>query len=331
MTIEIDALYFMLVVEAFLIILVAMVVLARRQARYKALYEKAVSGGEVAVKEGPVEIVEKPVSVPEREPEPEPELKPAPEPELEPEQIKEGPVIESVPASAPEPGPEPAALEVEAEKEGPEKEEDLDWGDAFAEQAAAPGGGEAVSVDDLLAGQEEASGDNRQTASTLHKVVKFQKQKIVDLMGYKDLFESAQKKLKSILKTYEDVQERFSTLTAWLPDNEELKAATEQVIGNNSELSGFVTTIEKSSSALAEQFGSWDEQLNGLMQQGGVEGEVDEAVYSGILKEKEDLVAKIKEFEELLKEKADKVAKVEAQYEDLENEYMTLYRQQQGQ
>lgn len=313
MTIEIDALYFMLVVEAFLILLVAMILLARKQARYKALYEKAVSGQELGVKEEPVAITEK--SAPASEPEPQPEIEPEPE-------------------------PEPVAITVESETEEPKKEEsEPDWGDAFSEQGVVASEGETLSKEPAPEEQPEvqAGSDDKQAAAVnLHKVVKFQKKKIIDLMGYKDLFESAQKKLKSILKNYEDVQERFSTLATWLPDNEELKAATEQVIGNNSDLSGFVATIEKSSAALSEQFGSYDEQLNELMQQSDAAGEagvaeVDEGVYKDILKEKEELVAKVKEFEDMLKEKADKVAQVEAQYEDLENEYMTLYRQQQQQ
>ncbi|MBF0329205.1 MAG: hypothetical protein HQL10_08600 [Nitrospirae bacterium] len=334
MTIEIDALYFMLVVEAFLIILVAMTLLARKHAKYKALYEKIVSGQEVAVSEYSAPILEKPVSVPEPE---KTEAQPVAEPEPEPEPIA---VSEPEPEPQPQPEPEPDAISVEPEAEEPKKDEDLDWGDAFAEQAATKTA-DTINIDDIMSQEpaseeqpevNEGSDEKQEPTAGLHKVVKFQKEKIIDLMGYKDLFESAQKKLKSILKNYEDVQERFTTLATWLPDNEELKAATEQVIGNNSDLSGFVNTIEKSTAVLAEKFGSYDEQLNELMQQSdaGVE-EVDEGVYKDILKEKEELLAKVKEFEDMLKEKASKVAEVEAQYEDLENEYMTLYRQQQQQ
>ena len=57
---------------------------------------------------------------------------------------------------------------------------------------------------------------------------------------------------------------------------------------------------------------------------------IDDVKYAEIVQEKEMLTARSKEFQEKLEDKDKNLEALQAQYEDLEKEYMVLYREQQA-
>lgn len=167
------------------------------------------------------------------------------------------------------------------------------------------------------------------SVSTLTEVVNLQKNKIAELMGYKDLFENAQKRLNSIQSTYVDLQKRIDELSldAQIP---ELQSEIMRFEANNNDLKAFMDVLDKENNKLAEQFIAWENKLAKLYKESQTGSSViDDAKYSELLEEKESLVRQIKEFEQKLQENMLTITDMQKQYEDLENEYMTLYRQQQ--
>lgn len=166
------------------------------------------------------------------------------------------------------------------------------------------------------------------SVSTLTEVVNLQKNKIAELMGYKDLFENAQKRLSSIQGTYVDLQQRIDELTAdaQMP---ELQSEIMRFEANNNDLKSFMEVLDKENNKLAEQFIAWENKLAKLYKESQAGSSIDDAKYSELLEEKERLVSQIKEFEQKLQENMLTISDMQKQYEDLENEYMTLYRQQQ--
>ncbi|MCX8070410.1 MAG: hypothetical protein N2738_07900 [Thermodesulfovibrionales bacterium] len=165
----------------------------------------------------------------------------------------------------------------------------------------------------------------------LKKVVDFQKEKIINLMCYKDILESAQKKLINIHTDYKDLEQRFTAIQNDIGENKEYELALEMFGENTKELREFIDALQSENDALLEKFNSWEGQLKDMwaesediaQQSGGADVEA-------LMAEKQEMMEKIKEFEEKIKEKTKQLEDAQAQYEDLENEYMTLYRQQQA-
>jgi len=165
----------------------------------------------------------------------------------------------------------------------------------------------------------------------LKKIVDFQKEKIVNLMCYKDILESAQKKLTNIHTDYEDLAQRFASLSEAMGSNKEFELALEMFGENTTELKDFIDALQNENETLLEKFNTWEGQLQGLWQESEeiVEGATSEDL-EAIAAEKNELLEKIREFEEKLKEKSKQLEEAQAQYEDLEKEYLVLYKQQQG-
>lgn len=178
---------------------------------------------------------------------------------------------------------------------------------------------------------EVANGSLTGKVRKLERIAEFQKSKIVDLMGYKDLFESAARRLTAIQESNAELQDKFRTLTESSDAGEESRAALATFESNNKGLNSFINVLSKENETLSEKFSSWQKQLDEMWEQSESGGEVDEGKYSELLKQKEELVSTLKEFEEKLQEKSKALEDMQKQYEDIESEYMILYKQQQQQ
>lgn len=164
----------------------------------------------------------------------------------------------------------------------------------------------------------------------LNQIVDFQKNKILDLMGYKDLMESASKKLTTLHQSNEEFTEKIRKLAEASPNKEDFTLSFASIEDNNNKMSSFISIMEKENTALSNKFVSWEENLKDLWEQAESGVEVDEGLYSEAVQGKDELVAKLKDFEEQFNEKVKTLSEMQQQYDDLETEYMVLYRQQQA-
>lgn len=158
----------------------------------------------------------------------------------------------------------------------------------------------------------------------LKSIVEFQKEKILHLMCYKDILDSAQNKLSHIHEGYQDLSQRFSAVAEAIGENKEFELALEMFGDNTKELEDFIDALKQENEALLEKFNQWEGQLKEMWESSQEIGASPAAINPA---EQAELLEKIKEFEEKLKEKTKQLEEAQAQYEDLEKEYMTLYRQ----
>jgi len=87
----------------------------------------------------------------------------------------------------------------------------------------------------------------------------------------------------------------------------------------------------KRKTALSTKFTKLEDELKNLWEEAEHTEGMDEGRYNELLKEKDDLISKLKEFEGKLQEKSSQFEDMQKQYEDIEKEYMILYKQQQEQ
>lgn len=169
----------------------------------------------------------------------------------------------------------------------------------------------------------------------LQRIINFQKGKIIDLMCYKDILEGAQRKLNVVQERYQGLKDRFVKLLGESAENKVLAEAMETFENNNNELSSYIEILGKENESLAEKFRLWEDELKQIWEEAEKSEIIDEGRYDEklgeIMHEKEELTARLKEFEDKLQEKTKVFEDMQKQYEDLEKEYMILYRQQQQQ
>ena len=181
--------------------------------------------------------------------------------------------------------------------------------------------GDAAEGDDSLLGR----------IGKLQRIVDFQKDKILDFMCYKDIFEGAEKKLTSIQQSNQDLQEKLKNLADSPENTEGLNDAINIFEKNNRDLEAFIKILEKENSSLSTKFSKLEGELKKLWEEAEHTEGMDEGKYNELLKEKDDLISKLKEFEGKLQEKSSQFEDMQKQYEDIEKEYMILYKQQQEQ
>ncbi len=210
----------------------------------------------------------------------------------------------------------------------PDTKEGVDTGEKDVQE------GEPLPIiDTAVKGQGDVlvSEDNEPAAGVnkLKKIVDFQKEKIINLMCYKDILESAQKKLTLIHGDYQDLSERFFNISEAVGSNKEFELALDMFGENTKELKDFIDALQHENESLLDKFNAWEGQLKGLWQESD---DLDAGAENldAVLAEKNEMIERIKEFEEKFKEKSKQLEEAQAQYEDLEKEYMTLYRQQQA-
>ncbi|MDX9714603.1 MAG: hypothetical protein RBT37_04145 [Dissulfurispiraceae bacterium] len=264
MVLEIDAIYFLVFVELFVLVSALLLFYFMRTIKLKKLVAAAS----------------------------------AIQPEYDSEQIEV--LTETQPA-------EPEAVLTEA-KEEPEPEP----APVIAEQEPLP---EQVKEDVEDVETDELPSD----ASRLRELLVYQKDIIVDLMGYKEILEGANKKLRSIMDLGGDIQEGVMMLLGSLPPSDEQTSTFKKFEQNEKDMDAVVKTIDKQNQALAEKFSDWDEKFKNLLN-----GEL------AVPAENKEMPAKISALEADIESKDNEIARLKQQYEGLEAEYLLLYRQHHG-
>lgn len=183
----------------------------------------------------------------------------------------------------------------------------------------------------------EAAGEDSLAVKVnkMHRIIDFQKGKILDLMCYKDVFDGAQGKLTSVQENFNSLKDRFVTLFGESPENKGLAETLETFESNNNELKSYMEILSKENENLNEKFKAWEGEVKKIWEEAedieGVSAGMDEGKYGELLQEREKLRLSLTEFEAKLQEKGKLLEDAQKQYEDLEKEYMVLYREQQKQ
>lgn len=236
---------------------------------------------------------------------------------------------------APEPAEDKPLREEPVEEKAVEeiKEEPQPEPEAAEGMTAQPE--EGMHMERQEEGTEVEDGDaSPLKVKKLQRMLKFQKEIILELMCYKEIFEGAHKKLSALKQTNSELQEKIGELAESGAGKEgflELQSALEN---NNLELEKFINILDKENAMLSNKFSEWENEFKRISEDAGDDGNVpgvDEGQYGELVKEKEILVVKVKEYEEKLQESVKQMGGLQSQYEDLEKEYMVLYRQQQQQ
>ena len=168
----------------------------------------------------------------------------------------------------------------------------------------------------------------------LQRMVNSQKSTIVDLMCYKDTFGGVRKRLALLQQNDNELEEKIRDLIKGGAEGAGYAETVAALEENNRELEKFIALIDREDERLTEKFQVWEEEFKRIsedLETGSATAAMDDAKYAEILQEKETLTARSKEFQEKLEEKDRNLEAMQAQYEDLEKEYMVLYRQQQAQ
>ncbi|MCE5313134.1 MAG: hypothetical protein LLF86_08300 [Nitrospiraceae bacterium] len=257
MVFEMDAIYFLVFIECFVVVFALFLFFFMRARKYKKLCSSV----------QPVE--QQPVAVPSEEIVVEPEA-PASEPE---------------PASVPE--PEPIAVQ---------------------EPVAAP---EPEPVSE----QDELPKD----VTRLRELVMYQKGMIVELMGYKEILDGANKKLGSIRDTGGDIQEGVMMLLGALPPSEEQTSTFKKFEQSDKDMDVVLKILEKENAAISSRFEEWDEKFKNLMS-----GELATPISN------DESSSRLAAAEAEIVKKDKEIADMKMQYEGLEAEYLQLYRQHHG-
>jgi hypothetical protein len=191
---------------------------------------------------------------------------------------------------------------------------------------------ETQSVTESLIEEEAQDEDTlKGKVRKMQRIINSQKGKILELMSYKDIFEGAQKRLLSLSAGFYELQDRFVKLSEQSPDNASISESLKLLDANNKELESYIDILSRENDNLSHKFQRWEEELKKMTEE-AVHGEyIEEGIQDRVSQEKEEMLAKIKEFDDKLKEKDNQLSGLQKQYEDIEKEYMILYRRQQQQ
>jgi hypothetical protein len=291
MTLTIDALYFLLLIEFALIIFIVSIYLFAKNRKHKRLYERA--SKDLSTARETIKNMEQATGA---------DIRQAAE-YFQQEGAQA--IIEQQKAGIAEMRQFVVESRIEKETE------------AATEEVAA----ETAEDEDTLKGK----------VRKMQRIIDSQKGKILELMCYKDIFEGAQKKLLSLSKSFQELRGRFVKLLEQSPDNDAISDSLKLLEVSNKELESYIDILNRENENLSRKFESWEEELKKITEEAEHREYIEEGMLNKIAQEKEEMLAKIKEFEGKLKEKDNQLLDLQKQYEDIEKEYMTLYRQQQQQ
>ncbi len=189
-------------------------------------------------------------------------------------------------------------------------------------------------VDSVLTESFEDGEESPNKLKRLQKMVNFQKKAILELMCYKDIFETARRRLDTLRESNYELQEKVRGLFEGGMEAVGTGEAMTAMENNNHEMEKFIAILDRENATLSGKFHIWEERFERIAVDAieePVTGAGGDAKYEEIRREKEELLAKVKEAGEILAEKEKNLEAMQLQYEDLEKEYMILYRQQQQQ
>ncbi|HKN19736.1 MAG TPA: hypothetical protein VJW95_08055 [Dissulfurispiraceae bacterium] len=163
----------------------------------------------------------------------------------------------------------------------------------------------------------------------LQRMVNSQKNTILGLMCYKDVFEGTRKRLAVLQHDNKELQDKIRDLIKGGAKGSGFEEAVAALEESDLDLEKYITVIDREDERLTEKFQVWEEEFKHISED--VEMSSDSAAsdavkYSWILQEKETLTASNKELQEKLEEKDKKLEEIQVGYADLEREYMILYR-----
>jgi len=189
-------------------------------------------------------------------------------------------------------------------------------------------------ADSVLTESFEDEEESPNKLKRLQRMVNFQKKAILELMCYKDIFETARGRLDTLRESNYELQEKVRGLFEGGMEGVGTGEAMTAMENNNHELEKFIAILDRENASLSGKFHIWEERFERIAVDAieePVTGVADDAKCEEKRQEKEELLAKVKEVEERLGEKDKNLEAMQIQYEDLEKEYMILYRQQQAQ
>ncbi len=215
---------------------------------------------------------------------------------------------------------------------GPAFPETLEENLMEQEQQPPQDSGPAEFVESLQPVDEEG-GAMPDQVKRLQRMVNYQKSTIVELMCYKDVFEGTRKRLAALQQDSNELQDKITDLIKGGAEGAGFTETLAALEKNNGELEKFITLIDREDERLTDKFKAWEEEFKLISEDMGTspdEAAIDDVKYAEIVQEKEMLTARSKEFQEKLEDKDKNLEALQAQYEDLEKEYMVLYREQQA-
>ncbi|HMK42683.1 MAG TPA: hypothetical protein VK445_00950 [Dissulfurispiraceae bacterium] len=206
-----------------------------------------------------------------------------------------------------------------------------------AEKSPAPE--PPAAVPEVQAIEEPVVAEQEQEAvpqniRKLLEIIEHQKQKIVELLCLRDMLDDAYRQLDMLRQKNEELETRIVSLVESSADSQAFGEVAAAVQSSNADLGKYLTILQGSSVSLGAKMSEWEEQLKVLWQQAReIANELPQAhdIASGTVSSGEaaDLMEKLRVSEESLKKSQDDFTDLSKQYEDLEKEFMVLYRQQQ--
>jgi len=192
---------------------------------------------------------------------------------------------------------------------------------------------DTVSMESFESGQPGAGAAETEQGSIgrLRRMVNFQKNIIVELMCYEDVFEGAKKRLSYLQNNNKELRENIRVHVEGGVEGTALEEAVAVLGKNDREMEKFISIIDSENAALSEKYRAWEREFKRIAEdlEEFPEAKAGELKYDELLREKETMVSQIEDFGGKLDEKDKLLSFLQAKYEDLEKEYMLLYRQQQ--
>lgn len=189
-------------------------------------------------------------------------------------------------------------------------------------------------TDSVFTESVDGDEDEPDRLKRLQRMVNFQKRAIIELMCYKDIFESAKSRLGALNESNYELEERVKKMLEGGMEGVGITEVTDALENNNHELEKFISILDRENSSLSGKFSMWEEKFRHIAED-AIESPAPQAAgdasCDGVMQEKEELLIKVKGIEDQLEERNKSLEAMQAQYEDLEKEYMILYRQQQAQ
>jgi hypothetical protein len=167
------------------------------------------------------------------------------------------------------------------------------------------------------------------TIAKLLHMVKFNKNTILELMCFKDILGQAQGRLDVFSKGMQEI----SASLQWAleaGDSEEAKSSLKSIEKTSQDMAACTEVVGREDVSLTGKFGRWEEEFKRLWAELEDISATAEDVKDVDVSGQEDLLQRNSELEARLAEKAKEIDEMQITYNDLEKEYMILYRAQQA-